>query len=140
MNTLQVDRALYLFFNYYYYYYYYYHIYYAVLLPRVTQQNCLLRAEEGAVSAIVSLKCCGIGHTLRYRCNSMTIVTTYQRNDRALVTIQIPAYHAPPRRTATINQSNPGTPGSYFKQYLAEASCFPAKSRPPLPGIQLTGA
>ena len=32
---------------------------------------------EGAVSAIVSLKWCGIGHTLRYRCNSMTIVTTY---------------------------------------------------------------
>ena len=55
------------------------------------------------------------------------------------VTIQIPAYHAPPRRTA-INHSNPGTPGSYFKQYLAEAPCFPAKSRPPLPGIQLTGA
>ena len=47
------------------------------------------------------------------------------------------------RRTATINHSNPGTPGSYFKQYLAEAPCFPAKSRPPpppLPGIQLTGA
>ena len=45
--------------------------------------------------------------------------------------------------TATINHSNPGTPGSYFKQYLAEAPCFPAKSRPPpppLPGIQLTGA
>ena len=38
------------------------------------------------------------------------------------------------------NHSNPGTPGSYFKQYLAEAPCFPAKSRPPLPGIQLTGA
>ena len=120
------------------------------------------------------------------------------------VTIQIPAYHAPPRRTATINKyfyfkemsgekkertiqkisfknfivarpsslskkwlrqerspcllpvhnriilgrerpsnhSNPGTPDSYFKQYLAEALCFPAKSRPPppLPGIQLTGA
>ena len=55
------------------------------------------------------------------------------------VTIQIPTYHAPPRRTA-INHSNPGTPGSYFKQYLAEAPCFPAKSRPPLPGIQLTGA
>ena len=48
------------------------------------------------------------------------------------VTIQIPAYHAPPRRT-TINHSNPGTPGSYFKQYLAEAPCFPAKSRPPPP-------
>ena len=48
------------------------------------------------------------------------------------VTIQIPAYHAPPRRTA-INHSNPGTPGSYFKQYLAEAPCFPAKSRPPPP-------
>ena len=76
MNTLQVDRALYIFFN----YYYYYHI----LLPRVTQQNRLLRTEEGAVSTIVSLKCCGIGHTLRYRCNSMTIVTTYQSNDRAL--------------------------------------------------------
>ena len=49
------------------------------------------------------------------------------------VTIQIPACHAPPRRTATINHSNPGTPGSYFKQYLAEAPCFPAKSRPPPP-------
>ena len=46
------------------------------------------------------------------------------------VTIQIPAYHAPPRRT-TINHSNPGTPGSYFKQYLAEAPCFPAKSPAP---------
>ena len=50
------------------------------------------------------------------------------------VTIQIPAYHAPPQRTATIIHSNPGTPGSYcYKQYLAEAPCFPAKSRPPPP-------
>ena len=36
------------------------------------------------------------------------------------------------------NHSNLGTPGSYFKQYLAEAPCFPPP--PPLPGIQLTGA
>ena len=131
--------------------------------PGVTQQNRLLRTEEGAVSAIVSLKCCGIGHTLRYRCNSMTIVTTYQRNVCALDRLRTivrswstqagcarliglleswqqsitSLFKSPPFMhrlwTATINHSNPGTPGSYFKQYLAEAPCFPAKSRPPPP-------